>query len=203
MAFPTDLTAVLTGTSRDRLRHWHSTGLFSPEIATEPRLLYSFRDVVALRTVVRLRASTSLQNIRRAFENMSALDLTEHPSRYRFGTDGKTIGLIDEAGNAVDLVGKPGQYEVLSLAEMFGAFENRRGEQVVDFLRPRSHLEVRAGRLGGRPTIADTRIGYDTVASLVSGGDVSLERVAYFHPGVSAAAARDAVDFDRLVRDSA
>jgi uncharacterized protein (DUF433 family) len=90
---------------------------------------------------------------------------------------------------------------VISLAEVFEPFRNKQGAEVVDFLRPRRNLEVRAGRMGGWPTIADTRIPYDTIAQLVSSGEVPLEAVDYYYPGVSADAARDALDFDAAVRD--
>jgi uncharacterized protein (DUF433 family) len=201
--FPTDLTAVLTGASKGQLRRWARTDLLRPEVANNPRLMYSFRDIVALRTVVRLRSETSLQRIRRAFNNMPVLDFTEHPSKYRFGTDGKTIAIADEHGNLVDLLDNPGQYELVSLADIFEPFRTNRGLEVVNFLRPREHLEVRAGRMGGWPTIEGTRVPYDAIANLVAPGDVPVDRVGYYYPGVSAEAARDALDFQNAVRGAA
>lgn len=202
--FPTDLTSILTGASVPQLRRWNSTGLLVPEVRARPRLLYSFRDVLTLRTVVRLRSeAASLQKVRRAFANMPALDFTEHPSRYRFGTNGKTIVIADDDGNTIDLVRNPGQYQMHSLAEIFEPFTTNRGEVVVDFLRPRKRLEIRAGRMGGWPTIADTRIPYDTIANLLVDGDIAPEEVSYFYPEVDAEAARDALDFHSAVRSRA
>ncbi len=200
--FPTNITAVLTGASRSQLRRWNVTGLLVPEVAVKPRLLYSFRDVVALRTVVRLRSETSLQKVRRAFATMPALDFTEHPSKYRFGTDGSTIVVADNDGNTIDLVKHPGQYELLSLADIFLPFKTNRGDTVVDFLHPREHLEVRAGRLGGWPTITQTRIPYDSIAELVSTGEVPPDEVSYYYPGVDASAAYDALEFHMAVRSA-
>jgi uncharacterized protein (DUF433 family) len=198
--FPTDLTAALTGASRAQLRRWNRIDLLTPEVADRPRLMYSFRDVVALRTVVRLRSNTSLQKVRRAFNSLPTFDLTEHPSKYRFGTDGETIVVEDDDDNLIDLVRSPGQYHFVSLADVFAPFVNQRGENVVDFLHPRERLEVRAARMGGWPTIVDTRIPYDTVADLVSTGEVPLDRVDYYYPGVDAEAAREALDFRNAVR---
>lgn len=202
--FPTDLTSALTGASVWQLRRWNSTGLLVPEGQTKPRLLYSFRDVVALRTVVRLRSeAASLQKVRRAFANMPALDFTEHPARYQFGTDGRTIVIADDDGNTIDLVREPGQYQMHSLAEIFAPFTTNRGEMVVDFLHPRKRLEIRAGRMGGWPTIADTRIPYDTIAKLLTGGDIAPGGVSYYYPEVDAESARDALDFYSDVRSRA
>lgn len=201
--FPTELTAVLTGASRRQLRRWKATGLLVPEVAVKPRLLYSFRNVVALRTVVRLRSETSLQKVRRAFATMPALDFTDHPAKYRFGTDGRTIVVADNDGNTIDLVRNPGQYELLSLADIFKPFLTNRGDNVVDFLHPRERLEVHAGRMGGRPTIVETRIPYDTIAALMASGEVTPDDVSYYYPGVDPDAARDALDFHATVQSVA
>src|SRR5262245_27228105 len=110
-----------------------------------------------------------------------------------------TIAVADDHGNFVDLVANPGQYEIVSLADVFMPFQNQRGETVVDFLHPRERLDVLAGRMGGWPTIIDTRIPYDTIANLVAGGDVTLDEVDHYFPGVDAHAAQDAVDFQASV----
>jgi uncharacterized protein (DUF433 family) len=204
MAFPTNLASVLTGASRSQLRRWHRTGLLTPEISTAPTgLLYSFRDLVAVRTVVHLRASSSLQKVRQAFANLPVVDFTEHPSAYSFVTNGHTIVAMNIEGVSVDLVQNVGQTEVISLVDIFGPFINRQGKEVVDFLHPRRHLEVRQGRMSGWPTIQNTRVPYDTVARLLSTGDITPDEVESFYPGVSAEAARDARDFDAAVKDVA
>lgn len=201
--FPTDLTAVLTGASVAQLRNWNKTGLLHPEVATTPQLLYSFRDIVALRSVVHLRREHSLQRIRRALANANELDFSEHPSRYRFSTDGDTITLTDDEGATVDLVKNPGQQHIPTLADVFAEFTNKRGQVVADFRHPRRRLEVRAARMGGWPTIKGTRIPYDTIAQLVEGGDVSVNDVQHYYPDVTPAAARDALDFEHAVREAA
>lgn len=199
MAFPVDLASVLSGASVSQLHRWRRQGLFVPEVSQQRPVLYSFRDVAALRAVTRLRAETSLQRIRKAFANMEVLDLTEHPSEYQFWTDGRTIVASTETG-FVDLVQHPGQYELVTLEDIFEPFESRSGRSVVDFRRPRPHLRVDAGRQGGLPVIEGTRITYDTIASAVDGTTIRVDDVAKFWPGVTPAAAADAVSFDREVR---
>lgn len=70
MSFREDLTMVLTGVTAHEVRSWRSTGLLVPEISPKRPPLYSFRDLVALRTVAHLRASISLQKVRKAFSNL-------------------------------------------------------------------------------------------------------------------------------------
>src|SRR5687767_7712410 len=104
MAFPSALTSILTGASPGQLAKWRQPpAFFAPEIQTSPRALYSFQDLVALRTFVHIRKKVPLQRIRKALVGLRELDLTEHPSRYQFTTDGETVFLVED-GVAFDLV---------------------------------------------------------------------------------------------------
>lgn len=200
MAFPADLTSVLTGASIHQLRRWRSSGLAVPEVRESRPMLFSFRDVVALRTIVWLRSNISLQRIRTAFSNLDVLDFTEHPSKYKFATDGKTIVVADEAGLGVDLVKQPGQPSLFTLAEVFAAFDNIHAQPVVDFRRPRKNIAVNGRRMGGWPTVTGTRVTYDAVARLVDNKTVFIDDVPHFYPGVTAEAAADAISLSEQVQ---
>src|SRR5260370_632972 len=70
------MAAALTGATVNQLRHWRSPRagpLLAPEIQSAPRALYSFLDVLALRTCVRLRRYASLQKIRSAVATLRDL----------------------------------------------------------------------------------------------------------------------------------
>ena len=199
MAFPVPETSVLSGASVSQLHNWRRTGLFLPEVESESKpMLYSLRDIIALRSVVKLRSLKSLQKIRRAFSNMSTLELTEHPSRYSLVDTGQSILVVQSDGAAVDVLAHPGQTTLARMSEIIGAFETPRGV-VVDLRRPRRHLEVREQRLGGWPTIEGTRVPFDVVAELIVDGRIQPNEVSTYYPGVSAAAASDALDFARSI----
>src|SRR5215475_3467151 len=116
VAYATKMTAALTGATVRQLNHWRSQGgtgpLLIPEISSRPRALYSFRDIVALRTCVRLRRFASLQRIRSAIDNLRDLGDRDHLASYRI--------ICDAAGNiqlvtrteAVDLSRHPGQQQL-------------------------------------------------------------------------------------------
>lgn len=79
-AFSEDHVERLTGLGKGRLRYWDRTGFFAPEYAEADRRLpysriYSFRDVVALRTLETLRNDhkVSLQHLRQVAEKLSHL----------------------------------------------------------------------------------------------------------------------------------
>lgn len=200
MSFPVDLAATLTGATVGQLNYWRRTGVLDAEASEGRDVLYSFRDLAALRTVVWLRQTTSLQRVRRAFESMARYDLTEHPSQYKLIVTGQSIA-VERGEEIIDLVAHPGQEVIADLADVFEAFVTPKGRQVPNFLRPRPSLEVRQTRLGGWPTVAGTRVGYDVVAALAADGSVPLEQVSYYFPDVSADAARDALSFADQVAD--
>ncbi|MDQ0261034.1 uncharacterized protein (DUF433 family)/DNA-binding transcriptional MerR regulator [Sinomonas atrocyanea] len=199
IAFPTDLTSVLSGASVAQLRSWRSTELLRPEVQQHPRVLYSFRDVLALRTFVRLRRHVSLQKIRRAMASLRDYDLTDHPASYKLVADHGSILLLQD-DSITDLVTRKGQELLGTMEDVLAPFENMQGDIVVDFRRPRPNLEVRERRMGGWPTISGTRIPYNNIALLLQDGSVAPDEVHEFYPSVSAAAAIDAVNFDGTVR---
>lgn len=193
MSFPEDVTSALTGVTPSQLYSWRKDGILVPETSRRP-VRYSFRDLIALRTVAFLRSKISLQKVRKAFDTMDEYKLFDHPSSYRFGSDGKTI-VANVDGEIIDLVKRKGQREAFTMEEIFQPFENFAGEHVADFRHPRPHLEIDPRRLGGWPTVAGTRVPFDAISDLLADGFYSPDHVQHFYPTVSAAGARDAVDF--------
>ncbi|GAA2043373.1 hypothetical protein GCM10009720_25270 [Yaniella flava] len=200
MGFPEDLTSALTGASVYQLREWRNKGLLIPEVRRLRPPLYSFRDLVAVRAVVFLRSQVSLQRIGKAFKALKELDLTDHPSRYAFGVHDKDISVETADGDIIDLIGKKGQHNLFRLDQIFRPFENFKGNEVVDFEHPRPNLELNHGRLGGWPTITGTRVPYQNVANLLTGGDYSVKDIEAFYPSVSVDAVDDAVSFHEQVK---
>ena len=203
MSFPVDITSALTGATKRQLQNWRSGAapLLVPEYGIRPQALYSFRDLLALRTVAKLRKETSLQKIRRAFRALQDMDLTEHPSSYTLIARDNSIYLVEGSADATDLVKHPGQRVLATLDDVFAPFLNFREDPVVNFIHPRERLEVREGRIGGWPTIRDTRVPFDTIACLVATGDIPASEVSEHYPTVSASDVADAVDFRRQIEE--
>jgi uncharacterized protein (DUF433 family) len=201
MSYPQNLAAALSGATPWQLSHWRnpkaSKGpVLIPEVSAERPILYSFRDVVALRTFVKLRQGTSLQKIRRAVATLREdLGLRSHLSSYQLVGDGTSIYLVDP-DQAVDLL-RRGNVVIHEFVEVLRPFYVE-GRWIPDLLQPRPNVEVDPAVRGGEPVIAGTRIPYSEVASLVRDG-VARDTVGEFYPGVSAEAADDAFDFAQYV----
>jgi uncharacterized protein (DUF433 family) len=203
MAFPIPFASKMSGASVGQLAYWRKTGVLQPEIEAEtPPYLYSFRDIVALRTFAWLRGDHPLQMIRRSLDTLREFDMVEHPSSHQLVKLGSSIGFVKD-DQVIDLAMEPGQVTIGTLADVFDAFETVNRRHVDPLLHPRDGVEVNPGRLGGWPTITGTRVPFDVVASLISDGSVLPEEVDNFYPGVSAAEARDALDFQRSIRNQA
>lgn len=204
MAYPIPLAVKLSGATTSQLAHWRRKKLLVPEVNSTGRpLLYSFRDITALRTFAKLRHDVSLQKIRKAMGTLHKLDdMFEHPSEYRLVSQKNTIVLYREDERSIDLVKNPGQLLIANFEDVLSEFVDRYGNVVVDLRRPAKHIAIEPERLGGWPTIEGTRVPYDTIADLMRGGSMAPGDVTYFYPSVSAEAAASAGDFARSVEES-
>lgn len=197
--FPLNLTSKLTGVTPHQLRSWSKSGLLVPEIRAKRPPLYSFRDLVALRSIAFLRSETSLQKIHKAFDTLNVLHMVEHPSEYSFGTDGKTIFVQGPNAEAIDLVKYPGARTLFTFEEMNEAFVNFRKQEVPSFTAPAPHICVDPARIGGWPAIEGTRIGYDTIADFAGVEDPDVDYVLEYYPYLTVSAVESAVEFNKQI----
>lgn len=197
MAYPPYLTAALSGATLGQLAHWRRAtragSVLVPEISATRPILYSLRDVVALRTFVFLRTTTSLQKIRTAIGTLRNLGELGHLSEYVLVAEGASIALARQ-DNVIDLVDLPGQYVMADMSDVLRPFVNRRDVAIPALLHPRLRIAVDPGVRLGHPVVAGTRVPYENVASLVADG-VPANRLRDYYPSVDADAARDALDF--------
>jgi uncharacterized protein (DUF433 family) len=201
MAYSQRIAAALSGATIRQLGYWRKDpALLVPEVSPVRPILYSFRDVVALRAFVCLRERASLQAIRDAVANLDGLGEREHLSAYTLLAWGNTVYLRDTEEALIELSARPWQL-AMNLGDLIKPFDVAMREsfptarvRVPDLLRPRRRISVDPDVLGGAPVIADTRIPFEMVASLVR-DNVPPAEIKHFWPSVSADAARDAASF--------
>src|SRR5580692_6079729 len=123
LSYAPKLAAALSGATIRQLAYWRKPGpdgrpVLTSEYSASRPIDYSFRDVIALRTCVRLRQEASLQKIRRALDALRIdLGLREHLSSYRLVADGSTIYLAD-SDQAIDLVRHIGNLVIHEFVEV-------------------------------------------------------------------------------------
>lgn len=210
MAFPVPLTSALTGASVDQLAYWRKPTpshppLLVPAAAKSGRFLYSWADVVALRTIVYLRQEKSLPRIRRAVETLTNLEASEweHLSKYRLVSSKTTIVVVTPGGKLMDLEQEPGTMldEVL-MRDVLDQFVTEDGRKVPRLEQPKPLLSVDPEVLGGYPVIAGTRVPYDVVAGLARDGYSGAD-IVELYPSVDSAAVPDAAEFAKDVAAAA
>jgi uncharacterized protein (DUF433 family)/DNA-binding transcriptional MerR regulator len=198
MAFEPKVASALSGVSTRRLSYWRGTRILVPEVSSDRPYLYSYRDLIALRTFAYLRGDRSLQSIRQALRTLKAIGEDDHLSAYRLVAQGKRSIVLIKDESAVDLVERPGHLvTVVKLGDVLRSFPFGHIE-VPDLARPRQHISVDPSVRAGHPVVSGTRVPFELVAGLVRDG-VPPEEVNQFYPAVDAAAARDAVDFAEYV----
>ncbi|NIL40492.1 DUF433 domain-containing protein [Salinispora arenicola] len=202
MAYEPRMASALSGATIGQLAYWRNgqDQLLVPEISAQRPILYSFRDLIALRTFVFLRNARTLQTIRSALTNLREIGKVEHLSKYTLKAQGeRSIVLVQEDGDgAVDLVENPGhQVTVIELGSIIRSFPL--GDiEVPNLEAPRQRISVIPDVRRGHPVVKGTRVSYELVAGLVRDG-VPPGEVKEFYPGVSADSARDATSFAEYV----
>jgi uncharacterized protein (DUF433 family)/DNA-binding transcriptional MerR regulator len=114
-AFSEEQIGRMVGLTKGRLRYWAKTDFFKPSFVEEEGRLpysrfYSFKDIVALRTLEMLRVQNGvpLQHLRKVAENLSHLKDELWTKTTLFVFDKKVIIVNSETGGPQEVVS--GQY---------------------------------------------------------------------------------------------
>jgi uncharacterized protein (DUF433 family) len=172
-----------------------------PEGKRGGRYLYSWADVVALRSIVYLRQEKSLPRIRQAVATLRGLEADEwtHLAAYRLISTPRSILVQTPAGQLLDLENQPGTVlEEILMHDVLEPFETSGGRLVPALEHPRPRIAVNPRVLGGYPVIAGTRIPFDVVASLAE-DELEPGEIAAVYPSIDQEAVGDAVSFAEQV----
>ena len=209
LAFTAEHVCQLTGLSSRQLRYWDDTAFFKPTLLPGHRRqafgrIYSFRDVVGLRTIAILRKEhkVPLQELRRVGEWLA--DKHDAPwARLRFALQGKVVVFVDpDSGIAIEPRG-PGQ-TVMSIAlepiavamsEAAARLRKRQSDQLGKIVRNR-HVVHNAW------VVAGTRIPTEAVWNFHRAG-YGAKAIIKEYPRLTAQDVRSAIDFETRRRRAA
>ena len=189
-AFSEEQAEQFTKLSLRRLRYWAKTGFFSPSFVEDnPRLpfsrFYSFKDLVALRTLERLRVQNNvpLQHLRMVAQELSHLKDELWTSTKLYVADRRVIIVNPENGRLQEVVSK--QYVLaITLKDVI----DEAGHEV-EKLRERSPDtigKIRRHRSIARNawTIAGTRITVGSIRRLSEDG-YSIRQIIDEYPDLT------------------
>jgi|1185.fasta_scaffold186858_2 uncharacterized protein (DUF433 family) len=194
--FSADQVARLTGLSLHQLAYWRNTGFFGavPE-AGEPAL-YSFRELVGLRTIATLRKKVPLQELRRVGEWLAA-HYRDPWSSLRFWLAGRTVVFAAPGGGLIST--RPaGQTE---LGEEY-ALERVASEVRQDAAQLRDRNEHQFGRVvrtrnvaSNAPVICGTRVRTSAIWNFRQAG-YSVDDILREYPRLTKDDVRAAIEYE-------
>jgi DNA-binding transcriptional MerR regulator len=189
-AYSEEFAERLTGLSRRQLSYWDSTGFFSPGVSDENRRIafsriYTFRDLVSLRVLARLRNEfgVPLQHLREVADKLSHLKESRWTATTLYVANRKVVfdhpetGLRQEIVSGQGVLELPLQVAISETKQRIAEAGERSNSQVGKVIQNRfvRHNDV---------VLAGTRIPVTAIKNLAEDG-YSAEQILAEYPGLA------------------
>ena len=212
-AYQADRAAALAGVPQSTVHYWARTNVLVPSVSAEKVKLWSFADLMGLRTIAWLRRRktsaagydiphATMPKVRRALRALEQLDLS------LWTTDAGSTVLVDPNGEIVirhqsGLVrpaGHDGELQTVApdFLDLMAPFtvDERAGP---DLRRPRPRLRIVPGKLAGAPHIERTRLETQAVHALARRG-LEPAKIARLYPFTDVDAIQEAIDLENQLQ---
>jgi uncharacterized protein (DUF433 family) len=206
-AYPAERAASLAGVPKSTVHYWARERILVPSISAERVRLWSYPDLMGLRTIYWLRKqkttsqgadipATSMPAVRRALKELRELDLA------LWTEEGGPAVTVDGGGKIVlvkpdDAPRTSERQRVLAeVLDLTAPFPTEAGAKGPHLITPRPHLRIVPGKLGGSPHVRRTRVETQALAALVRRG-ATEENVYRLYPALDPAAIGDALDLEQ------
>lgn len=175
--YPADRASALAGVPRSTLYYWARHDVWEPSLrGTRPKL-WTYADVLAVRIIYWLRsvkdrdpeARSSMPEVRTALATIRSEGAEIWHTDVRVFVD-REGHVFFSAPSGTWRAGKPGQAVMPAVLDVLSEFPTGPGRTGPDLQRPRPHLRIIPGKLGGEPHVEATRISTRTVAALIRDG---------------------------------
>jgi uncharacterized protein (DUF433 family) len=206
-AYPANRTAALSGVPKSTVHYWARNEILVPSVSRERIKLWSYSDLLGLRTIAWLRATktapeghsvpaTTMKAVRRALRELDELDLelwTEDRSPNVAVDRGGAI-VLDPSGQAFH----PDGQELLDagLLDVLRPFELGKSRRGPDLVKPRPRLRLVPGKLAGAPHVHRTRIETEALAALDRRG-LTTDKIVRLYPAIESDDVEQALDLER------
>ncbi len=203
-------TSQLSGVPKTTVQAWQRDGILIPDFSAASPTMWSYRDLVLLRLLTRLRqggmqrslAASTVDNVRSQLSR--GIDIRHiHATKWY-------LVLNDRHGDAVpddrdNLMPSQEFYSLLGTFELHKPIDELRSKRdqpiwAPDLLAPSAHSAISPWVLAGEPCITQTRIPTAAVLALHTERALSSNAIASLYPGLSVDAVDDAVELERRLR---
>ncbi len=181
-----------------------------PSVSAERVRLWSYSDLLALRTVYWLRQRKTLEpgheipastmpTVRRALAELARQELPlEHEGRATLfvALDGSIVVRGRDASASLD-----GQTLIPGVLDLIAPFTTPEKTRGVDLLRPAEHIRIIPRKLGGAPHVEGTRIDTEGLAALEARG-FDVPAIVRLYPDLEPEQVEDALRVERQLRDN-
>lgn len=205
-AYTADRAAALSGVPKSTVHDWARREILVPSISHVRIKLWSYGDLMSLRTIAWLRASktapdgndvsaTAMSAVRRALLELLQLDLD------LWTEDGGPNVAVDRRGKIVlNPQAQPQHADGQRLLDaqqfqLLRPFEITREIRGPDLVAPRPRLRIVPGKLSGAPHVHRTRIETEALAALARRG-LPSDRIVALYPAIETADVREALDLE-------
>lgn len=208
-AYTADRASALSGVPLSTIHYWARHEVLVPSISPERIKLWSYPDLMGLRTIYWLRQSktatdgvsvpaTSMPAVRRALAGLRDLDLELWTEKNGPGVAVSRSGEV--FFTAPDFVTTVGGQRPLDadLLDLIAPFETEQGA-APNLYAPRPSLRIIPGKLSGSPHIVKTRIETVALAALEDRG-LPESKIVRLYPLAPPAAISEALDLEHQLR---
>lgn len=175
VAYTQDRAMRLSGLSRRQVNYWSDTDLLKPSVEERltphrPIRLYSYRDMLSLLVIARLRTMVSLQAVRTVVGHVRARDF--EPNEVVFSVDGTRV-YFQLPDGSWESGFEPGQGVLHTLElEPIRVLAMQAGRRDPGSV---GKVERRRGALGSKPLVAGTRVPVAAVRRYLERGATTAE----------------------------
>lgn len=211
-AYTAERAAALSGVPRSTVHYWARQEILVPSVSPQRVKLWSYGDLMALRTIYWLRQNkqdpdgrevprTAMKAVRRALREIAALELD------LWGDDGAPRVAVDRSGGIViehdGSAQRPEGQSILDadMLDLLAPFASREGLYGPDLSVPRPLLRIVPGKLGGSPHVVHTRLESQALGALADSG-LEQAKIYRLYPDVEPAAIEDALDLERQLAEN-
>lgn len=205
-AYTADRAAALSGVPLRTVHHWAREGVLVPSVSSERIKLWSYSDLLGLRTIYWLRhtkrapdtsqevPATPMGSVRRALSALRELDVA------LFEGDRPAIAVTRSGEVLIRPVGRPvqwadGQLVLIDALDLIAPFHSLEGGRGPDLVAPRPLVRILPRKMAGAPHVLDTRVETEALYALGRRG-FGLEQIQALYPEISHGAISDALDIE-------